>query len=244
MLPIYPKTITLDQIQSYSICPRQFGFNIAETIDLPTKNAFRDNVKELIKQSYINRTQHGYSPQWETIKQRVNKLYFSSIDINDKEAFKLASKQSISLLNVMHYWYYKHFSNDTREALVNIPLQVTVNRTILETNLDLAFLDNKYNVIPALFNDNDILPNMLYNNMKFKTLLWMVYKQIEIIPDVSKYIFITDQTVQVHDIFNKTYMDTIDRYINFIIRGIENKIFYPSVSSHCDSCAFKNKCII
>lgn len=245
MLQTFQKTLHLSptQIQSYSVCPRQFGFELQTPI-ISKHDPFKENIKLLIKQCYINRTQHGYNPQWETIKQRVNKICFVDTDINDKEAFKLASKRAIQLLAVMHIWYTKHFSNDSREALVNVPLQVTVNKTIISDTLDIALLDTKYQVVPVIFNDTDILPNMMYNNMKFKTLLWLIYKEINIIPKVSEYIVITDLTVQVHKLFNKTHMDTIDNYVNFIVRAIENKIFYPSVSEHCSGCNFKDVCII
>lgn len=245
MLQTFQKTFHLSptQIQSYSICPRQFGFEL-QVPPITKQDTFKENIKILIKQCYINRTQHGYNPQWETIKQRINKICFSEIDINNKEAFKLASKRAINLLGVMHVWYTKHFSIDSREALVNVPLQVTVNKTIISETLDIALLDAKYQVVPVIFNDTDILPNMMYNNMKFKTLLWLIYKEINIVPNVSEYLVITNQSIQVHKLFNKTHMDTIDNYVNFIIRAIENKIFYPSVSEHCNSCSFRDVCVI
>lgn len=237
-----PKILTLDQIQLYSNCPRKFGYTLAAETIQPQPDFFRESIKALVKQCYINRSQHGYNPQWDTVKARVNKLCFADVDMSNKEAFQFAHKRSVELLTVLHYWYHKHFSEESREALVNIPLSVTVNRTVIEETLDIAVLDSKYKLIPTIFNDTDILPNMLYNNMKFKSLLWLVYKETGVIPEVTNYLVITQQGIHPHKVFNKTHMDVIDKYVNFIIRAIENSVFYPSVSSQCDTCEFQKIC--
>jgi hypothetical protein len=241
---ISPKTLTLEQIQTYSSCPRQYGYSIGAPKQPAEDNFIKSSIKTLVKQCYANRSQHGYDPQWDTIKSRVNKLCFVDTDINDKEAFQFAYKRSYNILRVMHHWYYKLFANDSVEGLVNIPLNVLVNKTIVQAQLDIALLDKEHKLIPIIFNDNDILPTMLYNNIQFKTLLWLIYKETGVYPELVYYFNITQESIHKHEVYNKTPVNVIENYVNFIVRGIENKIFYPSVNSQCSSCRFEKQCTI
>jgi hypothetical protein len=70
----------------------------------------------------------------------------------------------------------------------------------------------------------------------------MIYKEINIVPELTEYIVIAPESVQVHKIFNKTHMDVINDYTNYLVRGMEHKIFYPSVSKDCNECPYKNIC--
>lgn len=235
-------SLTLDQLQTYSKCPRQYGYSIGAP--KPKDMSTRSIIKDLIKQAYANRSQHGYDPQWETIKSRVDKLVYENVDISNKEAYKLAYKRAMNLLSIMHQWYYKLFSKDDRDGLVNIPLNVLVNKTTITSNIEVAILDKHYQIVPIIFNDQDILPTMLYNNLKFKSLLWLIYKETDIYPKLTYYYQVTDSNISKHEIYNKTPLSTIENYMNFMVRGIENKIFYPSVSEQCNNCEYNSICSI
>jgi hypothetical protein len=245
MSQIYQQTLSLEQIQIYSSCPRQYGYSIgAPKPQAPEDHFIKSSIRTLIKQSYANRSEHGYDPQWDTIKSRVNKLCFKDININDKEAFQFAYKRSYNILRVMHHWYYKLFCNDSVEGLVNVPLNVLVNKTTVNAEIDIALLDSKHKLIPIIFNYNDILPTMLYNNIQFKTLLWMIYKETGVYPKLVYYYVINNESIHKHEVYNKTPLNVIENYVNFIVRGIENKIFYPSVNTQCDTCSYNKICTI
>ena len=245
-LPQSKISLTLDQIQNYSICPRQLGYKLINGDNGNSSlSPIRKIVKEIIKQAYINRAQHSYTPQWETIKARVNKACFEDIDINNKAQFKIIYEQSITILNILSGWYHKIFLSTKHEGITNVPLSVVINRTTISYQADLVLYDSDYGIIPVLFNDNDILPTMLYNNIKYKSILWLLYKELDVISKLSQYIFIGPNSLQVHNIYNKE--DSIKRtgrYLEYIVTGIEKQIFYPCISSECNTCLYKDICTI
>lgn len=236
--------LTLDQVKRYSKCPRQFSF-VESAGDIFSKpNPETQIAKTLIKQSYTNRSQHGYDPQWETIKTRINKHYFSSIDVSNKDIFQYTYKKSVAMMGVMHYWYYKVFLNDTRHGVANVPMSVDVSNSTINISIDAILIDNKYGPVPLIFNDDGQEAIELHNDIKFKSMLWMIWKNTGMVPKTVEFATVTTDSVKYQRIWNKTPMQTIEKYINFIVRGIENKIFYPSVNSQCNHCAFKQICIL
>ncbi|HLX54686.1 MAG TPA: hypothetical protein VKR58_12125, partial [Aquella sp.] len=88
----------------YSACPRKYGYSILTAPSNKSPDNNKNAIKDLIKQAYANKSQHGYIPQWDTIKTRVNKIAYENIDISNKEAYSLAYKRSLSLLAIMHQW--------------------------------------------------------------------------------------------------------------------------------------------
>jgi CRISPR/Cas system-associated exonuclease Cas4 (RecB family) len=232
--------INLNQIQLYSSCPRKFGF--VQSVP-PTKQ--EDNIfKTIIKQCYINRSQHGYDPQWETIKTRVNRHYFADVDIKDKEAFSTAYKQSLATITVLHYWYHKTFMSDNRHGIVNIPLGVQVSNSTIVASVDIILLDQKYGPVPLIFSDNYPSLLTLHNDIKFKTLLWLIWKETTYESKKTEFAITTSESIKYTSIYNKSSMDTIEKYVNFIVRGIENKVYYPSVNTQCNSCEYAKICVI
>ncbi len=201
-------------------------------------------VKDIIKQCFINRSQHSYNPEWETIKARVNKACFESIDINIKEDYEKAYQLSIQCLQILHYWYYKSFTLDTREALINVPINLLVSNSTINAQIDIVLLDNKYGAIPIVFS-NGLSPNSLYNNIETKGLLWLLYTQLEKYPTKYEYLVINERVVDTNILFAKSdSIDRIGKYIVHIVKSIESQVFYPSVSEACNSCRFSSICTI
>lgn len=228
--------LSLDQIKAYSICPRQFGFR--ENV----QTSFRKNKiieHELIKQCYVNRSQHGYDPQWDTIKSRVNKYYFDPVDIKDKIAFQNAYQSSIKTIGKMHNWYYKIFIQDSRHGISNVPLSVEVSQSVITAFADLILIDKKYGPVPLLFSTEESIFS-LANDIGYKTFLWMIMKETGYNCKQTELVFETKYS----KLWNHSSMDTIEKYVNFIVRGIENKVYYPSVSAECNACEFRPICVI
>lgn len=234
--------ISLEDIRIYSKCPRQYFYGKSVPFTR-TEDRYRSIIKTVIRQSYINRSQHNYDPQWETIKTRINKLYFENVDVSRKEIFDPIYRQSVATMATMHYWYHKIFLNDMRSGIVNIPMNVDISNSSINFSMDIL-LDNKYEAVPLLFNDYNLVPVELSNDIEFKSLLYLFYKATDLYPKVVEYGIITQDSVKYQKVFSKTPIDTIEKYVNFIVRGMENKIFYPSVNEQCSSCRFKDICTI
>lgn len=235
--------LTLDDIQAYSQCPRQYAFRKNAGLGMQSSK-YRYIIREIIKQCYINRTQHNYDPQWETIKTRINKFYFENIDVSRKEIFEPVYRESIATMGTLHYWYYKIFNEDVRTGIVNVPVSLPVSNSILTTIIDVVLLDKQYGPVPIVFDNDKIIPNQLSTNIKFKSLFFMLSKELQVPVTVCEYGIITEQTVKYQKVFNKSAIDTIEKYVNFIVRGIENKIFYPSVNEQCNHCSFQQICVL
>ncbi len=232
--------IQLNQIAKYSACAQKYSLS---QISLPTKtnDGFKDHIKELIKQCYVNRTKSNSDPTWETVKNRINKICFEDADINNKEEFNEAYKLSIRLLTVMHHWYYKQFTKDKLTGFVNLPLSYFYGSFSIEETLDLVFLDNKFGIIPVFFSDIPIAP--LYNNIEYKSLLYMLYLETNVAPEVTDYLIIKEESVIRKRVVNKVEaIKQMGKHINHILTGISNKVFTPAVSEQCDSCEFKSIC--
>ncbi len=234
--------LSLEDIKTYSKCPRQYFYD-KNAPSIRYKDQYRSVIQTVIKQSYINRSQHNYDPQWETIKTRINKSYFENVDVSKKEVFEPIYRKSVATMQTMHYWYHKIFMEDLRPGIVNVPLTVDISNSVINLTVD-TLLDNKYEVVPLIFNDNNLTPIQLANNIEFKTIMYCIYKAIGVYPKVIEYAIITQDSVKYQKVFNKTPIDTIEKYVNFIVRGIEHKVFYPSVNEQCENCRFKDICTL
>lgn len=241
-MPSMPLRFSPDHIQTYSQCPRQFSFKYNSEYNFSKLDPNRESIKDLIKQCYINRTKHGYDPEWNTLKSRINKICFGHININNKIEFDLAYKKSISLLKLFHRWYYKEFKRDTRQGICNVKLSVPISSSIVDVTVDLILLDPKYKVVPIIFDDDSLLPEQLHNNIKIKSTLYLLYKEIGHYPSLFEYYSISPERIDIHHAYNKTQLDIIEKHVNFIVRGIEYKAFYTSVSEQCNSCSFQKIC--
>ncbi len=236
-----PLVLDPKQIKLFASCPKQYSFLVNSGLDTKPKVNI---IKELIKQCYINRTQHGYNPQWETIKTRINKHCFGPVDIKDKEAFQKAYRESVNLIGILHYWYFKIFAEDNRTCVVNVPLKIQVSNSFVQSSIDLVALDSKYQMIPILFDDSEIDFVKPYNDIIFKVLMWMIWKETGVFIKKVDHAVVTQDSVQYSSVWNKSSMDTIEKYVTFIVKAIENKVFFPSVGSQCSQCPFEKICSI
>ncbi len=233
--------ISLEQILTYSKCPKKYSFDLYN-IKQKSINKNDEIIKNLIKEIYINRAQDGYTTQWETVKSRIDKICFKDINIKDKTAFNDAYNRSKNLLSIMHTWYYKYFSLDKREGLVNLTLDTQVDKLTISHTYDLIILDPNYKTIPIIFALNNWDYTTLHNNLYIKLITWMLYKNLGYDSKVLEYWIPNSNSIEIRKIFNKTKMDILEKYINFIVRGIEYDIFYPSVNEQCNTCEYKNIC--
>ncbi len=201
-------------------------------------------IQDVIKQSYINRTKHGYDPQWETIKARVNKAYFESVDINDKDLFRATYTSSVHTLDLLNRWYYKHFLADKRSGIVSVPLRVQIDKSLVIATADIVLIDEKNGPVPLIFGSNDMPANMLYNSIKFKGLLWLIKQETGMYPKVAEYITI-NESIQVSKVFStERSIDNTKMFVSSIVKNIQQQIFYPSVNEQCHICPFKDICSI
>lgn len=235
--------LSLNDIKIYSKCPRQYSY--LRQVEIPTKtSSYRTIIKQIIKQCYINRTQHNYDPQWETIKTRINKFYFEHTDVTKKEIFEPVYRESIATMATLHYWYYKIFMEDPRHGIVNVPIETEISNSTVNIIIDIVLLDKKYGPVPVLFDDNKYLAFDLSRDITFKSMFFMLSRELQTSSVVAEYAIITENSVKYQKVFNKTPIDTIEKYVNFIVRGIENKVFYPSVNEQCNHCSFREICVL
>lgn len=237
--------LTLEDIELYSKCPKQYSFYKATKTNpiIHYKDEERI-VKEIIKQSYINRTQHNYDPEWSTIKSRINKYCFEGVDVSQKDIFEPVYRKSIQIMTALHYWYYNMFVNDSRFGIVNVPLSINVANSTINMVADIVLIDQEHGPVPIIFGDTTTKSTTVNRDIKFKTMLLALAKQTQTAVRAAEMVLITPETVKYKKLLNKTPIDTIEKYVTFIVKGIEHSIFYPSVNEQCNNCSFRNVCVL
>lgn len=238
--------ITLPHLLAFSKCPKKYAFDKQTGIQISSPTDFNSSiVKNIIKRTYVTDTKDSKIRTWDSIKNELNKQCYKNIDINNKQQFQLAYKKSIAILDILYHWYHKYYINNSTDAFVNFPLEVELsNGIIISHTFDLLLLDPTKQVIPVMFNDYGWDPSTLSNNLYVKAQFWLLQKAADLTPKQLYYWTPKMYAFETKIIYNKSNLQNLDRYINFIASGIKYEIAYPAVNEQCTVCPYRDICTV
>jgi hypothetical protein len=159
------------------------------------------------------------------------------------ESAQEAYKYYKDALTALHKWFHHIFIPYPAGMLVNAPVVAH-----LDTNHTYYGKVDMFSpeLGEAVVFTTDQVPLLhQYNDLEMFTHLWAVEKFLGVKIDTCVKLIISPRKVE-----EKRYKitpevkDRVCRSIDFLMNGITNQIFHPSISLHCSTCPYRFRCSI
>jgi hypothetical protein len=239
MIPITARHIVL-----YSKCPKrcQFAWN-----NIPQQTPLHNATEEIIKLAYLRYSKKNEPTPWRLLLSWTESHWVKVLgEVKTEKDYEKIK----GLINKMSNWYSEFYLEKYCDpGLTNVPVTLSLGNNyyykdsipLLTTGsnlriIDFLSLDDKQN--PELYNGPK-----LYNDLLVHTRAWGFRMAAEI--SAAEYVrfIIGRKSISAPSIsllpkaFNKT-----DKYIRHILNGIKECAFFPSITSQCLTCPYKEQC--
>lgn len=240
--------INTSSIERYSVCPRYFSFSWNTPNYIPVRQEIVGNV---IKSCYLHLAQKGELPPSRHLNKWLE-MFVSRRAVQEKDGAPSVYKQTTNLLSMLHKWYDEEYlENYCDEGLINFPVLLNVGLKLVYSDTIDIFTTGKP---PRLFDFHETntakeadayCASFMYNDLVVQTRALFFSRYTKIEPESYTRYIISAQTIKpIYLKITNKFLSIAEKHIKHITQGIEQQVFYPSRSTLCDTCVFRNKCRI
>jgi hypothetical protein len=226
--------IQIGQLRDYSQCPAYAKFNWSA--GSPSYRTITENV---IRSCYMDLAVNNKKVDWRTVRNRVHhQVLLHSEELNANQIYKLV----VLILDSIKKWYLEEFRDGEEEGLVDLRLELEINKTKVEVNIDGLLVEgNKITLVD--FTEKETTQDIL-RDIGLRTKVLALSKQNITVNKVLS-IKCSDRSVRctplkVDNIPNWNYKN--EQILQLMLLGMKQKIFYPSPTSMCSTCKYKDIC--
>jgi hypothetical protein len=242
--------VTTPRLKIYSACPKQYEYYLPRELPEEAPLSVRTTLlKKIICSAYISAARSRRTP-WRRMTNILDEYVFSSPPdrtdpLYDQKMDQLF-KHSIKLIKFMKKsWYEPHYLNSGLAGFPSLRVGLTYGDILLHDQLDLV-LFNENDLILCAFSDIDAPTSLLYNDMKTRAQILLLAKNTgRPVTQVRHFSWPEEDYIKITNIHlhpQKEFMAKTESAVNHLITGINNKVFYPSISAQCASCPFNSIC--
>jgi len=228
-------------LKVFSQCPAAFLFTLKDKPPLVTEQ--ERIIKDIIRKCIIRTMETSFRIKWRTIVGWVDKEIFSRINIDDKESFDTAKKNSEYALLALSTWYREIYSTWDKESFVDIQLETFQGNILIQDKISIITLTDPITctLINKNFYDNK---KGYYNDIEIKILAWLVSKELNCdIVNVQNLSLGVRGKMNINNIaYDREALYKTETYVRNICKVIENRYYYPSTNNECRSCDYYLKC--
>lgn len=234
--------ISLDDIQTFSFCPRYYKYSKNSVTSKSKKLSIIDKV---IRRAYLRKAEYNRHSQWKSILGWIDKEVYRNVDMDNEDSFFAARKLSENILVFVQKWYqFDYIRND--------------NPTYVDIFVSYDFVTNVvYGEIPIIEISEDkptikYIDELEYDNLKIyndiKVMGWaaMLLEELDIEEIGVKHFFVGPRSGISSDpaTIKKSLCPRIKETIREIAISIRSDISYPSYTEMCYTCPFRKQCRI
>lgn len=234
--------ITLSDIQTFSECPRFYGFlKDVKNKPLPQDISIATNV---IKKAYIIATETGFKANWRRVLGWVNTAVMSDVDVMDQEQYAVAKQLAEHILKFIQRWYYDIYLEEHVTTYIDISINIPIISHMVQTVIPIIKVDDVPGIL--VVTNNEVTHNQLMNNIVVCGQMAMLAKELD--ANIISY-----EALQMgpYGGFNSTIIvrnqqqhDKCMKMLYYLSQSINVGVDYPSVTQKCDVCAFRRRCKI
>lgn len=225
--------VEIHQLRNYSKCS-----NFAKySWHVPTK-VNQTVARAVIESSYRDLAVLSRNISWKTIRDRVHhKLVELEPSLSNDEFYSVA----VTLMGALRTWYLAEYRDCTDEAICNVILSEELNNVKITGTINVLLIGKKITLIE--FTNEETAEDIL-RDIGIRTKVYLLGKQNI---KVNKILAIncSSRTIKTHVL----KIDNPDNWnykthksLQLMTLAIKNKIFYPSPTSMCITCKYKDGC--
>lgn len=235
--------VNLKDIATYSRCPAYYYFS-KKTTGIPKPRMIKI-IRSIIQKCYLRIAKDGYRTQWRDISGWVSAAVFKDVNVfNDAERDEALAFSEHVLVGLRN-WYDKIYLKERASGYTDVKLTLNVQKFKIEDKIPIVRIDDVPSII--LIDDVEIGTRQLYNSLEHRGYGWLFTKVIDDVPKVKIELLSFGPLGSFQHNMNtldaKDNASTEDRMMN-ILYCMDKGINYPSVTTMCNSCEFRNKCNI
>lgn len=230
--------ITDYHIDLYSRCPKRSQFQWTSVPQEVNELAF---FRYVVQKVIVWNTKFKEPPTWKQVfrwaADQINSIIVGSVK---KENFT----QSQKLLSQLNDWYHNIFlPAGGTIGIPNVPLFLNLANSRLELKVDLLSWDPQPTLVQFEYRKAPTSTRILFEKPSIYAKLWLLNQLLSVKTNHCRIIYILPESVQVRD---KELSDEQLRRgalsTDFILKGIQSQIFYPSITEQCNYCPYRTKC--
>lgn len=238
-------TVTARRIDLYTRCPKRAQF--AWESESETSLTYRI-ISNVIKSVYMYQTRKKRIPAFRSIPGWVDRFLQDEIDINQdaEQQYKLAK----NIIARLHIWYSRHYlEHFCDHGLINLPVTIGIGpSTTYYDQVDIVtvgqpvrifdFAEVRDNIEFRAYNGTRV-----YNDMRVHTKMWTFAKASGL--ELGEYVRLVIGPQSIKPVKIRVLDGMLEkqkRYLQHIIQGIQDQVFYPAFSEQCLNCPYSERC--
>lgn len=226
--------VQIHQLRTYAACPNLAKYSWHVPV-VSKKNL----IRTVIESCYRDLAVLDKRVNWKTVRNRIhNHLLKVEPNLSTDNFYSSA----ISIMESVRNWYIDSFRDQDGEAICNIKLEDTIREIKIEATIDIILIKRKQ-ITLVEFTEAD-KPEKILRDIGLRTKIYLLGKQNI---KVNKILAIkcTDRAVRTWSLSidnSNTWNYKTYQVLQLMLFSIKNKIFYPSVTSACVTCKYKEMC--
>jgi len=241
-----------EKIEIASRCLKQYQYYKDFRFEERTSFSPRTELlRNIVRGAYLALSRQTKTNPWRRVTSEIDKFIYQDVPHRDDPTYDkqvdLLFKKSISYINtVRKVWYKPLFLTEGLEGFPDFKCSFPYYNLMVIDTADLV-LFNADDLIICTFSDIELTPSLLYNNMRLRMLALMLESSLK--RKVTRLRCMSwargQDEIDVKDIFihnHNEFMKKTEKTLMYILSGIKNEIFYPSISEQCNACPFKEIC--
>lgn len=225
--------VQIHQLRNYAKCPNfaKYSWNV------PTKTT-KNVVRSVVESCYRDVAVLNKRVDWKTVRNRVHhQLVALEPTLSSDEFYNAA----VAILESLRPWYLVYFRDGTEEAICNLKLEEEINQVQVTAQVDAVLIGEKITLLE--FTECESIEEIL-RDIGLRTKILLLGKQnikvnkILAIRCSDRSVRVTSLSVDNPDSWNYKTLQSLQ----LMLFSVKNKIFYPSPTSMCTTCKYRDIC--
>jgi CRISPR/Cas system-associated exonuclease Cas4 (RecB family) len=239
--------VTPRHIESYTKCPKRTWFNWS---NIPELSLNLSAVTAVIKQVHLYQSRKNTIMPWRHVFSLLERELNKQLKRYTDPVYKY--KLTTALLSQLYTWYHDHYLEKYfDDGISNFPVRLTLAPNLwFHDEVDLITVGSKvrlFDFVEASQQDTyaSYTPSRVYNSFFVQARLWGFWKFTETQPTEYVRLVLGSQALKMIRIsIRESMLKRTEEVLRYVIRGMKDKIWYPSFSEQCNTCPFTQRCHI
>lgn len=194
--------------------------------------------RSIIESCYRDIALHNKKVDWRTVRNRVYREVFRETNQNVDSLYK----EALAVLSTLRNWYLEYYRDEPGEAILNVDLEEETNGMKVTARIDGVLING--DDVTLIYFTEEKEPQEILRDIGLRTRVYLLGRE-KILVNKILAINATDKTVTcnkltVHNPIEWNYKTR--QALGMILLSMKNNIYYPSVTSMCNSCPYKSVC--
>jgi hypothetical protein len=232
--------ITLENIYSFSLCPRYYKYSKQSLYPRSKRLSIVDKV---IRRAYARQIEYGRQSQWKSIVGWIDKEVFKDVDINNEQSFFSARKLSENILVFIQKWYQFDYLRNDNPSYIDIPVSYDFGSNVVVDTIPIVQIKQDTPFITYI--DELEYDNLkIYNNIRAMGWACTLLDELDINEIHIRHLFIGPNSGISSEpaVIKRDACSRVKETIRQIAISIRADITYPSYTEMCKTCEFKRRC--